>query len=195
MRRASGERHPAIGGGASRGSVPPIRRLTPDDADTYRAFMLAAYARDGDAFTATAGERAALPRAWWAARLAPADDAPSVVLGAADDDRLLGVVGVRRTEWPRERHKATVFGMAVAPDARRLGLGRALLAAAVDAARQMDGVRLLQLTVTDTNVAARRLYASFGFEAFGVEPMAIRTDDGFAAKVHLWLRLDTLPGS
>ena len=50
----------------------------------------------------------------------------------------------------------------------------------------MDGVRVVQLTVTDTNEAARRLYERCGFAAFGTEPLALRFGDGFAGKVHMW---------
>jgi hypothetical protein len=48
-----------------------VRRLAPPDAAAYRALMLDGYARDPEAFTATVAERAALPLAFWQARVAP----------------------------------------------------------------------------------------------------------------------------
>ncbi|MGE5667380.1 MAG: GNAT family N-acetyltransferase, partial [Betaproteobacteria bacterium] len=47
-----------------------VQRLSPQHASSYRALMLEAYAAHPDAFTSTVGERAALPIAWWEARLA-----------------------------------------------------------------------------------------------------------------------------
>ena len=51
----------------------------------------------------------------------------------------------------------------VAPSARRLGVGEALLAAAADHSRQLGAVRL-SLTTNVQNLAAQALYASMGWE-------------------------------
>ena len=51
----------------------------------------------------------------------------------------------------------------VAPTARRLGVGEALLTAAADHARQLDAVRL-SLTTNVENLPAQSLYASIGWE-------------------------------
>jgi ribosomal-protein-alanine N-acetyltransferase len=57
--------------------------------------------------------------------------------------------------------------MAVAPERRRGGLGRLLLAAVLEAGRA-EGARRATLEVRATNAAARALYAQFGFEQVGV---------------------------
>ena len=54
------------------------------------------------------------------------------------------------------------FGMCVAPDHRGRGVGGALVAAAVEAARRL-GAHKLTLQVWPHNGAARRLYRRFGF--------------------------------
>lgn len=51
----------------------------------------------------------------------------------------------------------------VAPSARRLGVGEALLAAAADHSRQLGAARL-SLTTNVQNLAAQALYASMGWE-------------------------------
>lgn len=51
----------------------------------------------------------------------------------------------------------------VAPTARRLGVGEALLTAAADHARQLGAVRL-SLTTNVQNLPAQALYASMGWE-------------------------------
>jgi hypothetical protein len=68
-----------------------IERLTPTHAEAYRTLMLEAYARCPDAFTSSVEERAAMPTAWWAARLADEPQAAEIVLGAFDASRLAGV--------------------------------------------------------------------------------------------------------
>jgi ribosomal protein S18 acetylase RimI-like enzyme len=79
--------------------------------------------------------------------------------------------------------------MYVAPAFRRRGWGERLVVAALEAARARDGVRLVQLTVTDGNRAAQDLYAACGFVPFGVEPQAVAEDGAFLAKVHMWCAL------
>lgn len=192
-----------------------IRRLEPLDAAAYRALMLDAYARHPDAFTSSAAERAALPIGWWEARLSTVPRANDVVFGAFTANVLVGVAGLSVESREKTRHKATLFGMFVMPDARRFGFGDRLVHAVLDEARSRPEVRLLQLTVTEGNAGAEALYRRHGFASFGVEPMAVAvaTDGtdvvapssetpapteirsapplrGFVSKVHMWLLLD-----
>jgi ribosomal protein S18 acetylase RimI-like enzyme len=148
--------------------------------------MLQAYATDPTAFTATVAERENLPLAWWASRLSEAADAHECVCGAFADERLVGVAGLRFERRERTKHKATLFGMAVAPPFRGHGIGRALVEAVLDLARSALGTEIVQLTVSESNVAALRLYKSCGFRSFGTEPFAIRVGKRFVGKVHMW---------
>lgn len=56
--------------------------------------------------------------------------------------------------------------LAVAPDHRRLGVGRSLLKTAVEEARRRR-VERIHLQVRESNTAARRLYAAHGFRLLG----------------------------
>jgi ribosomal protein S18 acetylase RimI-like enzyme len=163
-----------------------VRRLTPPDARAYRALMLDGYARDPGAFTATVAERAGLPLAFWEERLTSEESPAEIVLGALVNGRLAGALGVRFAQRPKLRHKASLFGMYVAHDARRRGLGRLLVDAALEEARRRDGIMQVQLTVTEGNPAPQGLYAACGFVTYGVEPMAVQSGGGFAAQVHMW---------
>jgi GNAT superfamily N-acetyltransferase len=166
-----------------------VRPLAPPDAAAYRALMLDGYARDPQAFTATVDERATLPPAFWEARLAPGDTADEIVFGALAGGQLVGALGLAFEQRPKLRHKARLFGMYVAPAARRQGLGRLLVEAALDAARRRDGIVQVQLIVTQGNPAPEALYARCGFEAFGTEPLGVRGAAGFAARIHMWCPL------
>ena len=155
--------------------------------------MLHAYERHPDAFTSTPAERAALPIDWWRSRLSDAPLATDAVFGAFDGGALAGVAGLAFEVREKTRHKCTLFGMYVADDLRRSGAAGALLAAALAYARSRAGMRLVQLTVSDGNHAAQRLYERYGFARFGVEPLAMAIADGFVAKVHMWCDLDVDP--
>lgn len=164
-----------------------IRRLVPDDADAYRALMLEAYERHPEAFTSTVTERAALPLSWWQERLDGRPQALQVVLGAFDAQGRLGAAAglLFETRW-KSRHKANLYGMYVAPSCRRGGVGRQLVKGLLAEAAAREGVKLVQLTVTQGNDGAQALYEACGFQAFGVEPFAIQQDGAFLSKVHMW---------
>lgn len=65
--------------------------------------------------------------------------------------------------------EAELLTIGVDPQARRLGVGRALLKAAMDAALD-QGARLMHLEVAVTNATARRLYGAIGFREVGRRP-------------------------
>ncbi len=164
-----------------------VRRLTPADLAAYRALSLRAYAFAPDAFVATVDERAAKPESFWAARVNDAPDAAELVVGAFDGDTLVGSAGLEFAGRPKTRHKASLFGMFVAPEHQGRGLGQALVQAALAQARARPGVRVVTLTVTEGNARAEGLYARCGFVRFGVEPLAMRdlATGAYFAKVHM----------
>jgi ribosomal protein S18 acetylase RimI-like enzyme len=95
------------------------------------------------------------------------NDGTGHVLVAADEDGgLLGTVMLQT--WPDASHvvtgpdRAEIRALAVLPEARGAGLGRALLAAVTDRAVRERVRELLLLTQTDMKTA-HRLYESAGF--------------------------------
>ena len=86
---------------------------------------------------------------------------------------MIGVVGLIRVPSDKQRHKAAVVGMYVAPEAAGRGVGRALLDELLARASRMDGLRQIQLRVGSRNEAARKLYESLGFRKYGCEVGAL----------------------
>ena len=76
--------------------------------------------------------------------------------------RILGLLTLVVIELPTGT-EARVEDVVVGGEARGLGLGRALVLAALSAAA-VRGVRYVDLTSAPRRVAARRLYQSLGFE-------------------------------
>jgi GNAT superfamily N-acetyltransferase len=97
-----------------------------------------------------------------------------VVLGAFADDALVGIAGCYQESKAKLRHKAVIWGMYVAPEARGHGVGRRLLERAITEARTWPDVDRVTITVVERVRAARDLYLSAGFEVFGREPDALR---------------------
>lgn len=163
-----------------------IRRLTTADAAALRELRLRALRECPDAFTSSYEEEAPRPLEDSARRLANPDIA---FWGAWEGDALVGMVGLDRETRAKNRHKATVVAMYVAPGQAGRGAGRALLDALVAHARS-EGLSQLVLTVTEGNARATRLYERAGFRSFGVEPRAIRVNGRDLGKNHMALALD-----
>jgi RimJ/RimL family protein N-acetyltransferase len=165
-----------------------ISRLQPADAPQYRTLMLQAYELAADAFTSTVEERSAEPMSFWVKRIADPTGL-STAFGAFNNEELIGTAALEFSAKPKTKHKAHIIGMYVSPAARGTGAGRALLEATLEYARTKAGLLTLTLTVTEGNAPAVNLYQRFGFQTFGVEPLAILTPTGFKAKVHMWRSL------
>jgi ribosomal protein S18 acetylase RimI-like enzyme len=162
-----------------------VRRLVAADASAYRTLRLRALREHPEAFTSSYEEDAAQPAAMAAQRLASPD---FVAWGAFDGDALHGIVGLDRERRAKNRHKATVVGLYVVPEAGGQGVGHELLEALVAHARTA-GIQSLVLTVTQGNAAALALYAQAGFGSIGIEPDAIRVGGRSYAKNHMYLDL------
>jgi len=162
-----------------------VRVLGAADAAAWRALRLRGLREHPEAFTSSHEEDAAHPPEVAAARLA----SPRVTFwGAFLHGTLAGIVGLERETRAKNRHKATVVGLFVAPEAAGHGLGHALLQALLAQARA-EGLQLLVLTVTEGNDTAVRLYRRCGFRAFGTEPRAILVDGRAYGKIHMYLAL------
>ncbi|HEY5799772.1 MAG TPA: GNAT family N-acetyltransferase [Burkholderiaceae bacterium] len=155
------------------------RRLDAADAAQYRALRLEGLRLFPHAFRSDYEEAAALPAILSATRLSAKGD---YWLGVFDGGKLAGAVGLRTQQGRKVRHVAELIGMVVAPAWQGRGVGRLLVAQLIAQARALGHIRQIQLTVTDGNAAAEKLYASFGFEQYGLEREAIEIDGAFYAK-------------
>lgn len=164
-----------------------IRRLTPSDAPAFVALRVAALRHEPLAFASSLGDDHAVSLEVVRKALAGAEE--DVVLGFFEQGELVGNLGVIRNAKAKRRHKAELWGLYVAPDFRRRGVARALLAAAIERARGWDGLEQVQLGVTTTAVAASCLFESTGFVAWGLEPRALQSSGVFVDEVHMLLSL------
>jgi ribosomal protein S18 acetylase RimI-like enzyme len=142
----------------------------------------------------------ALDLATWSTLSSPAPAPPpdrpfelDGVLVAELEDGIAGYVKVGQA-LPIEasRHVLEIKGLAVSAAHRRRGVGRALVHAAIAAARDAGGLRLT-LRVLAHNEGARALYAACGFEIEGVLRGYFRLDGRYVDDVLMALPLSLYP--
>ena len=156
-----------------------IRRLAQGDAADvarYRDIRLEALSTSPEAFGSNYEVENAQPLGWFADRLGSA-----TVLGAFRDAELVGIAGFAVQQGQKRAHKGLLWGMYVRPGARMSGIGRRLIEAILEVARQH--VELIQLTVVQDNARARRLYASLGFVDYGTGKNALKQNGRYYDEV------------
>lgn len=153
-----------------------IRVLTDTDAAAYHAVRLRSLREHPEAFGASYEEEQGMPLTHVATLLTNPDVR---VFGALKDAELVGIVAVVQNRRIKTRHRAMIAGMYVTPETRGRGVGRALVAAALDFARSCEALEDVTLAVTVGNEAARYLYAQAGFTTYSVDPRYIRIDGSY----------------
>jgi peroxiredoxin/ribosomal protein S18 acetylase RimI-like enzyme len=150
-----------------------VRMLREDDADAFRSLRLRALREEPMPFLTTLEEEEKRAAEDFAAPLRRHPDGTGV-LGAFRGRALVGMLGFHRHAAAKARHRAQLWGMYVAPEARRRGFGKALLAGAIERLRALGDVEQIELTVVQRDEPARSLYLSAGFQVEGVLKRAMK---------------------
>lgn len=125
----------------------------------------------------------------WLAPLLEDVGAGDAALALARVDGRIAAFGCwRREPWEPFRHSAEVQKVMTHPQARGLGLGRAVVGALIDHARATD-LETLLLAVRGNNHGALELYEDFGFQVHGRAPNVVEVGNlrFDSVKMHLVL--------
>jgi RimJ/RimL family protein N-acetyltransferase len=147
-----------------------VRKLTPEDAEEYRRCRIDALRESPSAFLSSFEEEEDRTVAMMRERLEKQQASQGVTFAAFDGERAVGLTGIFREERLQRRHKMYIVSVYVRPEHRGTGIGHALVQAAIDYARTVDGVSHVELSVSHDNTAAKALYATHGFISWGIEP-------------------------
>jgi GNAT superfamily N-acetyltransferase len=140
--------------------VPIVRRIRNGEHDTLEIIRLRALKEDPSAFGSTFAAEADRPEAEWAERAnSSAEGTDRATFFAIVDDRVVGLVGGYRPA--PDDGCIELVSMWTAPEARRRGVGRALVQAVIKWAAESQSS--VALWVTRGNDAAHALYTSMGF--------------------------------
>lgn len=158
----------------------PIRFLTPADVEEYWRVRLRALQEHPEAFGSSYEETIIRPLEERHAQFLNTITSPdSFILGAFVDEKLVGTVGLIRSNRLKQRHRATVVGMYLAPENRGSGLAKELLTTLIKQAATLAGLEQLVLAVSNSQKAAQRLYQSVGFQIYGTDPHALKIGEQY----------------
>jgi RimJ/RimL family protein N-acetyltransferase len=164
-----------------------VRALDTPDAAAYRDLRLLGLRESPSAFGSSYEETKDVPLEEQAKRIKYAPE-QGVIIGAFEQN-LVGIGGIGRCDRLKEKHKAWIWGLYVHPDFRGRGLARAIMVQLMDYARANEDIIIVNLTVTSTNLSAKRLYEDLGFRTIGHEPKALRVAGVFYDWDHLSMEI------
>lgn len=165
-----------------------VRRLSDADAPALWALRLEALQREPEAYGSSPEEHQRTTPEQLATTLRTiAPD--SFIVGAFVDGVLRGMAGFTRDARLKTRHRGVVWGVYLAADVRGQARGRQMLEQLLAEVRAIPGVEWVKLCVAADQTAARRLYASLGFQPIGVERAAIKVGGRDINEEHMELRV------
>lgn len=154
-----------------------IRRLTVDDVEAYRTIRLRALKDHPDVYTSSYADWDE-PAAFFIERIEAAYTLGAFIsLNGAQTLAGTLTLAIHERKNPKISHKAEIWSVYVAPEARERGIARKMMHYIMAIARDYK-YEALMLTVTEHNTKAQALYQSLGFFEYGREPDAKRLPDG-----------------
>jgi len=150
-----------------------IRQLLAGDASAFQALRLSGLLEFPSAFSSSYAEEVETPLSAIAEQLSPG---PGGAVFGAFHDGLMGVVGIQRDRRRLHSHKALLWGMYVTAEHRSKGVGRLLVARALQHAGENLRSRSVNLRVNAANHAAIALYEAMGFTIYGTESGSLMVD-------------------
>ena len=164
-----------------------VRALSEADAGAYREIRLRALHEDPVPFLTTYEERR--HARWMTSSLGFARAIQPPKSSAPFGMVVVGTLGFYRHAHTKARHRVSLWGMYVAREERRRGIGKALLDGAIARLRSVGDVEQIELTVVQTEEPARGLYLARGFKVQGVMRGAMKDGERYFHEELMILRL------
>ncbi|MBP9817604.1 GNAT family N-acetyltransferase [Candidatus Shapirobacteria bacterium] len=138
-----------------------IVKLGPDEWQKYKRIRLETLKAEPKAFNSTYDESLTYPSVYWKEKLGNNNN---LFAFAKDNKKIIGIMNLTIGEEGETDETAVIHGAYVNQNYRGQGVGKSLLNYLLEEVKKNDEIKLLKLWVKDTQITAKRLYESMGFE-------------------------------
>ncbi|WP_240948486.1 GNAT family N-acetyltransferase [Bacillus sp. RO1] len=164
-----------------------MRILSKEDAEPFQKLRLESLVKEPTSFASSYEEE--LHRSLNEIKNRIPENQDSFIYGLFDSEILVGITGFHREDKLKFKHKGFIWGVYVTEEFRGKGYSKQLLEHTLTKAKNIPGLKQIQLTVAATNTSAKKLYESYGFEVFGYEKSALYVDGFYLDEEHMVLQL------
>ncbi len=147
-----------------------IRQANVEDAAALRELRLEALQNRPIAFASDFEEESQYPLSRTEERLK--DQSMSATFVAAEDSRLIGMMGIFQYNHRNVRHNAMIVSVYVRPAWRGKNISGKMIESCIYWARERS-IKLIKLGVESGNISAINSYLRAGFKVYGVETQVI----------------------
>jgi ribosomal protein S18 acetylase RimI-like enzyme len=141
-----------------------VRVLTTEDGALLQQTWLQGLRQYSDVLDSAFEAQIQLPLTTFVARFLEDSSPESFFLGAFLADQFVGMLIFHRSQGDRFRHIGNIGALYVIPEARRQGVGSALLAEATRLAGMLPGLEYVKLSVVAHPAPAAAWYRSLGYQ-------------------------------
>jgi len=117
------------------------------------------------------------------------DDTANIIFGAFAKDKIIGMIGIYQGNSIKVAHKCYLWGVYVQSNYRNKTIGKQLVEIAIKHVKEKTQCSSINLTVETNNIAAKKLYESYGFKIWGTEVKSMKIDKTFYDEFHMSLLL------
>lgn len=158
-----------------------IRRLKKSDAQQFRELRLEFVEKYPVSFGMGIMDENSQPLDFFENRIVT-----NFLLGAFEGDEIFGVIAFSQGKSSKEKHKGCIWSFGVKASSQGQGVGRRLLYYMLaEIKRSFVDVERVTLKVEATNHPAYNLYASMGFQEFGLEKKAVKIGDEYYDEIYM----------
>lgn len=153
-----------------------IKILSVNELNDFRTIRLSALEKSPKMFGSTHIAEVAKPSIFFENCLSS-----STVFGAYHKNKIIGLATFTQETGIKFSHKAYLSSVFIEPEFQEKGVASQLLRAVVEYSKKY--VEQILLTVADDNKPAINLYKNFGFQTYGVEPMALKDNEEYINEI------------
>ena len=161
-----------------------IRQLDQNDSEAYFEVRLKGLQLHPEAF-GTGAEDWSKATSEQVKSLLEKSSLDDFVLGAFQNNKLIGVIGLKREKKFSVGHKGTIWGLLVLPEFRHKGVGDKLIKALLEKISFNRDIKHVRAIVTVTKYNAIPIFEANGFKKYGLEVRGIKDGDIFYDQTYL----------